>query len=465
MGDVEIISMLISSLPRVANTFAATPGCDFIPAPTTDTFPIVGSSATLKMPTSETTGSSALRAIGRSARGTVKLMSADAPSRLRLVLDDHVDVDVRVGERGEDAARDARAVRDAEERHARLVGGVGDGGDQWSFHGLFLADDKGTGVLAEARSAVDADAVVAGVLDRAQLQHAGAGGGHLEHLLEGDDGELAGVGDDPRVGGEDAGDVGVDLAHLGVQRGGEGDGGGVGAAAAERRDVLARCETPWKPATSTICSSVERLADAVGADVEDPRLGVGRVGDDAGLRAGQRDRLVAEVVDRHRAQRAARCARRWRAACPSRAGRGSGETSSAIAISSSVVLPRADSTATTWWPCSRARDDPARGALEALGVGDRGAAELHDDRARHDHTAPPAGERAAERDLVGVLEVAADRQAGGEAGDRDVGRALAQLVGDVQRGRLAGRRRVGGEHDLADRARRARHARVAAGRS
>jgi hypothetical protein len=36
--------------------------------------------------------------------------------------------------------------------------------------------------------------------------------------------------------------------------------------------------------------------------------------------------------------------------------RGSGvvETSSAIEISSSVVLPRADSTATTRWPCSRA---------------------------------------------------------------------------------------------------------------
>ena len=65
--------------------------------------------------------------------------------------------------------------------------------------------------------------------------------------------------------------------------------------------------------------------------------------------------------------------------------RGSGvvETSSAIEISSSVVLPRADSTATTRWPCSRARDDPPRGALDALGVGDGGAAELHDHGAGH----------------------------------------------------------------------------------
>ena len=45
-------------------------------------------------------------------------------------------------------------------------------------------------------------------------------------------------GHDPRVGGEDAVHVGVDLADVGVQRGGERDGGGVRAAPAERGDVL-----------------------------------------------------------------------------------------------------------------------------------------------------------------------------------------------------------------------------------
>src|SRR2546422_6642801 len=34
-----------------------------------------------------------------------------------------------------------------------------------------------------------------------------------------------------------------------------------------------------------------------------------------------------------------------------------------------------------------------------------------------------SGERSAERDLVGVLEVGADRQAAGQAGDGDLGRA------------------------------------------
>ena len=65
--------------------------------------------------------------------------------------------------------------------------------------------------------------------------------------------------------------------------------------------------------------------------------------------------------------------------------RGSGvvETSSAAAISSSVVLPRADRTATTCCPCSRALTMRLRGALDALGIGDGGASELHHDGAGH----------------------------------------------------------------------------------
>ena len=47
---------------------------------------------------------------------------------------------------------------------------------------------------------------------------------------------LRASGHDARVGGVDAVDVGVDLA-AGVERRGERDGGGVGAAAADRGDV------------------------------------------------------------------------------------------------------------------------------------------------------------------------------------------------------------------------------------
>src|SRR5581483_6086784 len=60
---------------------------------------------------------------------------------------------------------------------------------------------------------------------------------------------------------------------------------------------------------------------------------------------------------------------------------------------------------------------------------------------------PPARQRTAERDLVGVLEVAADGEAARETGDAD---AAAQAVGQVGGGRLAGHVRVGRENDLLD---------------
>ena len=60
---------------------------------------------------------------------------------------------------------------------AGLAERVGDGGDEGLLHGLLFGHDNGTGRVVEARSAVDAHAVVAGVLDRAQLQHPGARGG------------------------------------------------------------------------------------------------------------------------------------------------------------------------------------------------------------------------------------------------------------------------------------------------
>ena len=128
-----------------------------------------------------------------------------------------------------------------------------------------------------------------GELDRPQREHPPAGRGHLEHLVVGDARQHPGVGHDPRIGGEHAGDVGVDLAGLGAQRGGERDRGRVGAAPAERRDVGA-VETPWKPATTAMLPGVERVPEPAGADVEDLGLAVRRVGDDPGLGAGEADR-------------------------------------------------------------------------------------------------------------------------------------------------------------------------------
>ena len=238
IGEVEIISMLIPSPPSTSKTLAATPGCERMPAPTIETLPIRSSVFTpwLSSPRPAIVSVAVGQVGAVDGEGEVgELVVADG-----LVLDDHVDVDVGVGQRGEDPPGDAGLVADAGQRHARLVVGVGHGCYEWLLHGFLSSlNDEGTGAVLEAAAAVDADAVVARVLDRAQLQDLRPRGRHLEHLLVGDGRQLARVGDDPRVGAEDAGDVGVDLADLGVEGGGEGDRGRVGAAAAERGDVAA----------------------------------------------------------------------------------------------------------------------------------------------------------------------------------------------------------------------------------
>ena len=80
------------------------------------------------------------------------------------------------------------------------------------------------------------DIVVSRELDGSQHEYLCARGRHLEHLFVGDDVELARLRHEPRVGGEDARDVGVDLARR-AQSCGECDGGRVGPTATERRHV------------------------------------------------------------------------------------------------------------------------------------------------------------------------------------------------------------------------------------
>src|SRR4051812_21051835 len=77
MGEVEIISMLISCSPSVRKTVAATPGWLFMPAPTIETLPMEGSvwTSANAWPVS---GSSVARAARRSSTGTVKEISARA---------------------------------------------------------------------------------------------------------------------------------------------------------------------------------------------------------------------------------------------------------------------------------------------------------------------------------------------------------------------------------------------------
>ncbi len=62
-------------------------------------------------------------------------------------------------------------------------------------------------------------------------------------------------------------------------------------------------DTPWKPGDDRDLAFGERFADALAADLDDLRLAVIGVGDDAGLAAGEADRGLAEIFDGHRQQR------------------------------------------------------------------------------------------------------------------------------------------------------------------
>ena len=150
---------------------------------------------------------------------------------------------------------------------------------------------------------MDRHVVAARVLDAPQVQDLGARRRHLEHLLGGDAVELAGGRDDARVGGEDTVDVGVDLADVGAERGGQRDRGGVGGAAAQRGDVLGVLGDALEAGDDRDRAVVDRLLDPARRDVDDLGLAVRRVGDHAGLGAGERLRGVAERGDRHRHQR------------------------------------------------------------------------------------------------------------------------------------------------------------------
>ena len=149
---------------------------------------------------------------------------------------------------------------------------------------------------------MEGDVVVAGELDAAQRQHLAAGASHLEHLVEVDVAELAGLRHDARVGGEHAGDIGVDLADVGLQRLGQCRRREVTGPAAHRGDLAVGAD-PLKAGDDGDLALGERLAHAVAPDLDDLRLAVDRVGDDPDLAAGQADRLDPELGERHRHER------------------------------------------------------------------------------------------------------------------------------------------------------------------
>ena len=216
----------------------------------------------------------------------------------RRVLHDHVDVHVGRRERLEQGRRDARAVGHAEHGDLRF-GHVGDDtGDDRIFHRGLLIGDPRARFPSERGADVERNVMGAGELDRAEGEHLGAGAGHLEHLVEVHPGQLARLGHDAWISGEHTGDIGVDLAGVGLQGLGERGRGEIGGTAAHRGDLLVGAH-PLESRDHGDLARGERLADPVALHLEDLRLAVRGVGDDADLAAGEADGVDAAIGERH----------------------------------------------------------------------------------------------------------------------------------------------------------------------
>ncbi len=232
---------------------------------------------------------------------------------------------------------------------------------------------------------MDEHPVTAGVLDGADVEDLRAVGGELQHLLAADPVEFAGERHHAGVGGEDAVDVAVDLADIGLKGGGEGDGGRVGPAATERGDVAGVAVEPLEPGDDDDGALVERLAEAHGRHVDDACRTVRGVGDHARLAAGEGAGLEPHRVDRHgqEGHRDALAAGQQHVELARRGDRSdlAGEVEQFVG----GVAHRTDrhddlvSGAT-------GVDDALGDALDALGVGDGRAAVLLDDQSHEENS-------------------------------------------------------------------------------
>ncbi len=193
-------------------------------------------------------------------------------------------------------------VGQAEEADLGLVAAVGHAAHDPLLHDLLLVAHDGAlaggfARLHETRQHPDGHVVGHRQLDRAGLQHLGAQGRHLQHLLVGDLGQAPGLGLDARVGRVDAVHVGVDVA-VGAQRGGDGDCGGVGAPASQGGDAPV-AGNALESRDHRHLAVVHRAAEVLGRNLVDAGLAVRRVGEDRDLPAEPGLGPYAHVAQRH----------------------------------------------------------------------------------------------------------------------------------------------------------------------
>lgn len=138
--------------------------------------------------------------------------------------------------------------------------------------------------------------------NRTVVEHLRAERRKLQHLVVGDDVELSGRRNLPRVGRVDAVHIGVNLAQVGVHRSRDRHRARVAAAAAQRRHIVVLVDA-LKARDDDDVAPGDFRTDALRVDALDARAAVRRGGGKARLPAEQGDNRVAKLLDRHREQR------------------------------------------------------------------------------------------------------------------------------------------------------------------
>src|SRR6266446_841595 len=189
--------------------------------------------------------------VGYRILGALEIGSRNRKSQIsrsavrRHVLNDHVHIDVGVGQRAENIGRDTRLVRNIADRYLRLVLGKRDSGDDVLFHEFLLVANQSPGRILvridllrriEARSHEYRHLADHAEFDGAHLKHLRALRGELEHFLERDSTKPPRLRHHAGVGGVDPIDVSVDIAAIGVYGGRNRHRRGIGTAAAQGRD-------------------------------------------------------------------------------------------------------------------------------------------------------------------------------------------------------------------------------------
>ena len=212
-------------------------------------------------------------------------------------LQDDIHVDVALREQAEHLEGHAGHIRHPQDRDDCDVVVLGDAFDEHTFHFRFLLHD-GSRDRVDAGEDLQLDAVFFGQLHAAVVEHLRAERGEFKHFVKRDLLEAGGLGDLARVGRKDALDIGIDLAAVGVQRRGQRHGRSIAAAAAERGDIVRAVEA-LEPGHNNHAVAGKLAFNALGVQALDARAGIGAVGDEAGLPAGQADGRDADLLQGH----------------------------------------------------------------------------------------------------------------------------------------------------------------------